>query len=443
MTERKKFGAMGFNMLYPFSLGDLRDSAVCLTNYMENNDSNIPWEDLRYIFGQIMYGGHIVNDLDRTLCLTYLDFIMDDGLLDEMELFPFNEGEKESFKCPAATTYLRYLEYIEEELKEETPIAYGLHPNAQIDFRTLQSKQFFNSISALTPAETSGGDDSDGGGGASGPQHLAENMLNDILERVEDVSFDINEVLSMLNEEKTPFQNVFLQEIAQMQALVVEMVNSLKELGLGFAGELTISDAMDALMMSLYYGTVPTKWGKLSWPSLRSLSAWMTDLQMRIDQLEGWVQNPIEIPLVTWISGLINPQSFLTAIMQQTAQLNSWELDKLYIQTEVTKKTAEEVDARTRDGAFVSGLALEGARWNANSSILEKSKPREMYFSMPVVYCKSNFQASRPSTGIYDCPVYKTRQRGPTYVFSAQLKTKSKTAKWVLGGVALVMDISD
>jgi dynein heavy chain len=268
-------------------------------------------------------------------------------------------------------------------------------------------------------------------------------MLNDIMERIEDVNFDVGEVMSMLNEEKTPFQNVFLQEIKQMAGLVREMVHNLKELALGFAGELTISDAMDALMMSLFYGTVPTKWTKLAWPSLRSLTAWMTDLQMRIDQLEGWVQNPIEIPLVTWLSGLINPQSFLTAIMQQSAQLNSWELDKLYIQTDITKKQAEEVDARTRDGAFVSGLALEGARWNMNQGMLENSKPREMYFPMPVVYCKSNFAASRPSTGIYSCPVYKTRQRGPTYVFSAQLKTKSKTAKWVLGGVALVMDVSD
>merc|ERR1712010_395790 len=233
----------------------------------EKNDSSIPWEDLRYIFGQIMYGGHIVNDLDRVLCLAYLDFIMDDGLLDEMEMFPFNDGGKETFKCPAPTTYTRYLEYIEEELKEETPVAYGLHPNAQIDFRTLQSKQFFNSVGALTPAETN--DDDDEGGGGSGPQHLAENMLNDIMERIEDVNFDVAEVVSMLNEEKTPFQNVFLQEIKQMAELVVEMVASLKELALGFAGELTISDAMDALMMSLFYGTVPTKWTKLVDPHLQ------------------------------------------------------------------------------------------------------------------------------------------------------------------------------
>merc|ERR1711943_112422 len=126
--------------------------------------------------------------------------------------------------------------------------------------------------------------------------------------------------------------------------------------------------------MSLFMGTIPSNWTRLAWPSQRSLSGWLADVQMRIDQLGVWMQNPMEIPMVTWISGLLNPQSFLTAIMQQAAQLNSWELDKLYIQTEVTKKTAEEVDSRTRDGAYVSGLALEGARWNANSSILEKSK---------------------------------------------------------------------
>ena len=32
--ERKKFGPKGFNMMYPFSLGDLRDGALCLNNYM-------------------------------------------------------------------------------------------------------------------------------------------------------------------------------------------------------------------------------------------------------------------------------------------------------------------------------------------------------------------------------------------------------------------------
>jgi len=77
MMERKLFGPMGFNMMYPFSIGDLRDSAACLYNYLENSGGGkIPWQDLKYIFGEIMYGGHIVNDFDRLLANTYLDHLM-------------------------------------------------------------------------------------------------------------------------------------------------------------------------------------------------------------------------------------------------------------------------------------------------------------------------------------------------------------------------------
>lgn len=32
----------------------------------------MPWDDLRYLFGEIMYGGHITDDWDRRLCRTYL-----------------------------------------------------------------------------------------------------------------------------------------------------------------------------------------------------------------------------------------------------------------------------------------------------------------------------------------------------------------------------------
>ena len=77
MLERKLFGPLGYNMMYPFAVGDLRDSFKCLSNYMENSGGGkIPWMDLKYIFGEIMYGGHIVNDFDRLMANEYLNFIM-------------------------------------------------------------------------------------------------------------------------------------------------------------------------------------------------------------------------------------------------------------------------------------------------------------------------------------------------------------------------------
>ena len=148
MLERRKFGPKGWNMKYPFNMGDLRDSAVVLNNYMENNASSgkIPWDDLKYLFGEIMYGGHIVDNWDRILCAAYLDSIMNDQLLDEAELFPFIEGKPISFKCPTAMPYEKYIEYIETECPPETPLAFGMHPNAEIDFRTMQCIELFSTL---------------------------------------------------------------------------------------------------------------------------------------------------------------------------------------------------------------------------------------------------------------------------------------------------------
>jgi hypothetical protein len=43
-------------------------------------------------------------------------------------------------------------------------------------------------------------------------------------------------------------------------------------------------------------------------------------MQHRWQQLNEWIQYPEHPPVVTWIGGLFKPQSFLTAVMQVTAQ---------------------------------------------------------------------------------------------------------------------------
>lgn len=76
----------------------------------------MPFDDLRYIFGEIMYGGHIVDDWDRRLCMAYLDNIMHEGIFDELELFPFIESKNPSFKVPPVSNYEKYIEHIEQVL---------------------------------------------------------------------------------------------------------------------------------------------------------------------------------------------------------------------------------------------------------------------------------------------------------------------------------------
>lgn len=100
-------------------------SASVLLNYLEGN-IKVPWEDLRYLFGEIMYGGHITDDWDRRLCRTYLlEYLQPELVEGEMYLAP-------GFLMPPSGDYASYHQYLEDYLPAESPVLYGLHPNAEI-----------------------------------------------------------------------------------------------------------------------------------------------------------------------------------------------------------------------------------------------------------------------------------------------------------------------
>jgi len=147
--------------------------------------------------------------------------------------------------------------------------------------------------------------------------------------------------------------------------------------------------------------------------------------------------------MVVSLNYMFNPQSFLTAIMQITAQKQKMELDKLVIMTDVTRKTVEQTDIRAREGAYVTGMYLEGARWNWQAGLLEECLPGEMFCELPVVQCKAILVDKLEKNGVYPCPTYKTQQRGPTYVFTAHLRSKVPAAKWILAGCTLVMEVNE
>jgi len=438
MLERKKFGPKGWNMNYPFSIGDLRDSAKVLINYLEGQASaKVPWDDLRYIFGEIMYGGHIVDARDRLLCKTYLELYMQDELLEETELFPFCDGKGISYRSPAPASHDKYLEHI-DGIPPETPLAFGLHPNAEIGFRTEQCGTLFGTLLQLMPSGSSGGEE---GGSGQSPFARAEEVCQNILDAVRDKGFQVEEISKgMLDEEKGPYQNVFLQECEYLTVLIVEMQRSLFELELGFKGELTMSDQMEQLIDSLFYDKIPASWAKRAFPSTRPLASWVKNLVDRYEQMAEWTASPTEIPKCVNLSRLFNPQSFLTAIKQITSQLQSLELNKLTIVTDVTKRDAKAIDQAARDGAYVTGLYMEGARWDVSNNMIEESKPKEMFYAMPVINCKAALDNENLTKGVFVCPVYKTTGRGATYVFNAQLRTKVNPAKWILAGVGMILD---
>lgn len=422
ILERRKFGPQGFNISYPFNLGDLTISASVLYNYLENNQK-IPWVDLRYIFGEIMYGGHISDDWDRRLTRTYLEVIMKEDLFNGMELGP-------GFPCPPPGSYEEYSQYIEESLPPDSPYMFGLHPNAEIGFMTEQADTLFQTILELQPR------DSDAEGVMSREEKVSH-FIEDFVQNIPD-NFDMVEMYARV-QERTPYVSVCLQECDRMNILLNVIRVTLKELALGLKGDLSISEGMEKIMNSLFMDAVPVAWAAKAYPSLKSLPAWIANLQDRVKQLQEWSLD-LNLPKSVWLSGLFNPQSFLTAVMQTTSRKNQWPLDKMLLQTDITRKTLEDLASAPREGAYIHGLALEGARLDPKSGFLAESLLKELRPAVPIIFVRAVPLDKRETRDIYHCPVYRTRKRGPTFVWEFTLKTKLPESKWVLGGVALLLD---
>ena len=439
VLERRKFGPQGWNVTYPFNTGDLTISINVLFNYLENN-ATVPWTDLRYLFGEIMYGGHITDNLDRRLCNTYLLEYLKPQMLDaDIDLAP-------GFPLPSPMDYTEYHGYIDENLPPESPALYGMHPNAEIDYLEVTSARLFSVILAMQPRT--------GGAGGAGAGQTREEKLKALIEEVlEKLPEEFNEL--ELNarcppEERTPYSVVAVQEAQRMNKLIRELRRSLKELNLGLKGELTVTSAMEKLGDALFFGNVPASWQKLAYPSTKPLAAWYADLLQRIAFLEAWTAD-FAMPTTIWLGGLFNPQSLLTAIEQQTARKNEWPLDKMCLQCDVTKKfNREDFQTPPREGAYIWGVFMEGARWDTASGLIQESRVKELIAPMPVLFIKAIPVDKMDSRGQYECPTFKTKERGrakeqvavgvcPGFVWSLYLKTKVPPNTWILRGVAMLL----
>ncbi|KAM3866414.1 LOW QUALITY PROTEIN: dynein axonemal heavy chain 11 [Diretmus argenteus] len=426
VAERRKFGPQGWNRKYPFNTGDLTISVDVLYNYLEAN-SQVPWEDLRYLFGEIMYGGHITDDWDRRLCRTYLEEYMQPNQFDrKLSLAP-------GFVVPSNLDYKGYHGFIDEMLPHESPVHYGLHPNAEIEFLTVTSDNLFRTLLELQSPDAVTGE-----GASQTLDEKVKAILDEVLEKLPE-EYNMSDITSK-TAERSPYILVCFQECERMNTLIYEMRRSLKELDLGLKGELAISSEMEQLQTALFFDNVPDTWTKLAYPSTYSLALWYNDVLLRCRELDSWTQD-LSLPSVVWLSGLFNPQSFLTAVMQSLARKNEWPLDKVNLTVDVTKKFKEEFNQPAREGAYIYGLYMEGARWDIQAGVIAEARLKELTPAMPVISVRAVPNDRQEARNIYECPLYKTKIRGPTYVWTFSLKTRERPAKWVLAGVALLLSV--
>ncbi|KAM9337116.1 dynein axonemal heavy chain 5 [Symphorus nematophorus] len=445
VQERRKFGPLGWNIPYEFNQADFTSSMQFVQNHLDDLDAKrgVNWSCLRYMLGEVQYGGRVTDDLDKRLLNTFTRVWFSEATFSDK--FCFYKG----YSIPGkAKTVQDILQHVEALPLVDSPEVFGLHPNADITYQTNLANETLSTIINIQPKDS-------GGGAGETREASVQRLASEMLEKLPP-DYVPHEVKSQL-QRMGPLQpmNIFLrQEVDRMQRVISSVRSTLTDLKLAIDGTIIMSEDLRDALDCMFDARIPRLWLRLSWPSA-TLGFWFSELLERNQQLSGWISTGR--PNQFWLTGFFNPQGFLTAMRQETTRSNlskGWALDTVTLSNDVTKMMREDVTAPPPEdvgGVYIYGLFLDGAGWDRRSAKLTEAPPKVLFTPLPVVHVYAVSSANmadskRPAGGggavsLYSCPVYKKPRRTDlNFIFSLQLRSVQPAEHWTLRGAALLCD---
>ncbi|SPP80284.1 dynein heavy chain 10, axonemal [Drosophila guanche] len=438
VQERRKYDKLGWNIAYDFNDSDFEVCTEILRTYLSRcADDKIPWNSLKYLIGEVMYGGRVIDDFDRRITNCYMSEYMGDFLFDEFQVFHFYEDENVDYCLPEEETVLKedYIAHIDKLPLVNKPDVFGLHPNAEIGYYTMAARNIWNSLIELQPQT------GEGTGGISRDDFI-DSVAAGILKKLPP-AFETWRIRKQIQMSLSPTGVVLLQELDRFNLLVIRIKKTLELLRKAIAGEIGMDNVLDNIANSLFNGLLPTSWSSLAPATCKQLASWLEHLRQRSVQYKYWSISGE--PLVMWLSGLHIPQSYLTALVQIACRKNAWPLDRSTLFTYVTNYAdPDDVEERPATGCFVHGLYIEGARFDMSTNQLARSHPKVLVEELAILAVEPIEAHRLKLQNTFLAPVYTTSLRrnamGVGLVFEANLATSEDLSHWILQGVCLTLN---
>jgi dynein heavy chain len=446
--ERKKFGAIGWNIQYPWMNSDLKTAFMMVKNYLElgGAGSAVPWETLNTMVGVICYGGRVTDSWDKRCNINvlqryYVPELLEDG-------FDLADGAASGiYQAPPAGSLADMRAYIDNLPHNDIPEAFGLHPNANIEYENKQVRSLLQTLILMEGGGSgSGGDDAK-------TEAIVMQMAEDMQARMPEKSTPFHErdahesTFAKLDDGSVVSLGVFLsQEMSRFNDLVAVVSKSLVDLKRAIKGLIVMSGPLEEMFKCFVFQQIPPVWEAVAFPSLKPLAAWQADFFKRLKMVKEWLLTGP--PNCFWIPGFFFPQGFMTAVLQTHARKTEIPIDTLSFKTRMTDRWSSQVESSPEHGAYMYGLYMQGARFDAENMKMAESKPTELFAEVPAIHLDPCVTAEKKyNHGIYSCPVYKTSRRAGTlsttghstnFVVPLEIPSDKPEMHWIREGTAML-----
>ena len=161
ILERRKYGAIGWNIPYEWMTADLETSKRQLRMYLDEQEQ-VPYQALNYLVAETNYGGRVTDDKDGRLIRAMLGrYVCPEVMNDAYRL-----SKLDLYYAPPEGPLADAKTYIDGLPLDEDPEVFGLHPNANIAFEQKTVGEFSDTILMMQPRVS-------GGGGGRTPDEIA------------------------------------------------------------------------------------------------------------------------------------------------------------------------------------------------------------------------------------------------------------------------------